>query len=462
MRVEHRLPPAFRDGDKPENKLGDLIIWFEILQCSKERKESFDKVLFITNDEKADWVYAPQRRKELVRGVKKSVPNDKSGIKVIDPRLASEFNSVTGHTCITICSLAALIEGLSKESAPDFEQLAAAIQINLGDDAETTSPNSAPCEIPTEEQATEAVDDSGTVESATVEDVAAPIVEVAAPTAEVVALGVGGVTEVVASAAPILSYAPEALRDSDYQHDAPSVINEIIRALKTHNWYTQNPAISQINEISNEVFPPSAWFVLGRNIYQAACGNSQRAMDFIANLQSRLSMLPADNDRHVLAGIIFEIYFDSVGNFRNYPKARFIDLPLQLVAAERYSEVRDFILHHLHGYLDKLCYRPGDNSELTLAITSSPIPAEGLREGRLNDLSSVKLNDVELVEQFENPFPGFPETYTADSLVHQISNILAIPRWAIKRVFIPAVRPDAELILPENRRLNIRAACNEQ
>lgn len=451
VRVEHRLPPAFRDGDKPENKLGDLIIWFEILQCSKERKESFDKVLFITNDEKADWVYAPQRRKELVRGVRKSVPNNKSGIKVIDPRLASEFNSVTGHSCIVICSLAALIEGLSKESAPDFEQLAAAIQINLGDDAVTTTPDSTPCETPTEEQAVEAVVDGDTVEGAAVEGVAAPVMEVAAP-------AVGGVTEVVAPPTPILSYAPEALRDSDYQHDTPSAINEIIRALKSHNWYTQNPAINQINAIPNEEFPPSAWFVLGRNIYQAACGNSQKAMDFIANLNSRLAILPADNGRHVLAGMLFEIYFDSLGEFRNTLKTRFIDIPLQQVAADQYSDVREFVLHQLHAHQDKLGYLPGDTSSRTLLITSEPIPADGINEGRQHKLLSVQLDGVELVQNFENPFPSFYGSYTIDSMVQQISHVLAIPRWAISRSFNPAVRPDAQFTLPENRILNAKAA----
>lgn len=453
VRFEHRLPPGFRDGDKPENKLGDLIIWFEILQCSKERRESFDKVLFITNDEKSDWVYAPQRRKEIVRGVRKSVPNDKSGIKVVDPRLVSEFKGVTGYASITICSLGALIEGLSKESAPDFEQLAAAIQINLGDDAVIATPDSTPLETTTEEHSAEAVVDEVAVDS--VVEQAAPVAEAVAPAA----VAVGGGAD-VAPLMPTLSYAPEALRDSDYQYDAPSAINEIIRALKSHNWYTQNPAINQISVIANEEFPPSAWFVLGRNIYQTACGNSQKAMDFIANLNSRLAALPIENGRHVLAGMLFEIYFDSLGEFRNTLKTRFIDIPMQQVAADQYSDVREFILHQLHEYQGALSYLPGDISPRTLLITSAPILAEGPLniDGRQHELLSVQLDGVELVQDYENPFPGFNATYTIDSMVQQISHVLAIPRWTIRRIHEPAVRPDAEFFLPENRTLNAMAA----
>jgi hypothetical protein len=44
-RIAHRVPPAFRDEDKPENKLGDLIIWYEILGWTKQKGDSFSKSL---------------------------------------------------------------------------------------------------------------------------------------------------------------------------------------------------------------------------------------------------------------------------------------------------------------------------------------------------------------------------------------------------------------------------------
>lgn len=65
-RIEHRLPPGFRDDGKPENRLGDLIIWFELLEKSAEVAGDFPRVLFISRDEKSDWVYAPAQRSRLV------------------------------------------------------------------------------------------------------------------------------------------------------------------------------------------------------------------------------------------------------------------------------------------------------------------------------------------------------------------------------------------------------------
>lgn len=104
VRIEHRIPPAFRDEGKPENRFGDLIIWFEILENSKQFVKEFDKVLFITNDEKSDWVYSPQRRMEEVRGKRKVVPNGPPELKLVDPRLVSEFQRIVGHANIVISS----------------------------------------------------------------------------------------------------------------------------------------------------------------------------------------------------------------------------------------------------------------------------------------------------------------------------------------------------------------------
>lgn len=35
-RFEHRMPPGFKDGNKEENPFGDLIIWYEILEKSRD------------------------------------------------------------------------------------------------------------------------------------------------------------------------------------------------------------------------------------------------------------------------------------------------------------------------------------------------------------------------------------------------------------------------------------------
>jgi len=52
-RFKNRMPPGYCDSKKPENeKYGDLILWKQIIQKSKDSKVD---VLFISDDRKEDW-----------------------------------------------------------------------------------------------------------------------------------------------------------------------------------------------------------------------------------------------------------------------------------------------------------------------------------------------------------------------------------------------------------------------
>lgn len=55
FRMAHRMPPAFKDRTKPENKMGDLIIWEEILQFV-DQATTTTNVIFVSSDEKTDWI----------------------------------------------------------------------------------------------------------------------------------------------------------------------------------------------------------------------------------------------------------------------------------------------------------------------------------------------------------------------------------------------------------------------
>jgi hypothetical protein len=51
-RKERKLPPGYKDASKDGNALGDLLIWHTILEAGRSRHQH---VVFVTNDEKADW-----------------------------------------------------------------------------------------------------------------------------------------------------------------------------------------------------------------------------------------------------------------------------------------------------------------------------------------------------------------------------------------------------------------------
>lgn len=436
-RFEHRMPPGFKDGNKDENPFGDLIIWYEILEKASAASTQFPRVLFVTNDEKSDWVYAPKMRSQIVRDARKSVGNSAPEIKVIDPRLVSEFKRKTGHPDITICTLATLVEGLSRSNGNEFSQLAAAIQVNTQ----------------------ESLTDATVVAKLERDEVTVPEEEVQIPEPDPEAEDDTAEAPPRAEVELRLQYSQEALADALYQVDAPSNINLIIDDLRSHNWYTQNPAILKIFTVRDEQFPPSSWFVLGRNIYQAACGNSQKAMEFLNNLESRLALFPEDTARHMLAGMLFEIYFDSHGQFREALKFGYAEKPLSLVARPQFSDVVEFILSKLEPYEARLRFLPGDIARKILRIISTPVERAAEAEAdEVNQLDSITLDGVELMQDIaEQPKVGmwghlvYSRTLYVNRIRERVSEELGIPKWALDVDTIPPVVSDRKLLIPANR-----------
>ncbi len=67
-----------------------------------------------------------------------------------------------------------------------------------------------------------------------------------------------------------LRYKANAFVDKFYYAGSVRIIDQIIGDLRSQNWYSQNPAIERIQEIHDESFPATAWFVLGRCIYSGS------------------------------------------------------------------------------------------------------------------------------------------------------------------------------------------------
>ncbi|PEP16074.1 hypothetical protein CN578_14250 [Bacillus toyonensis] len=81
-RVEREIPPGFRDKAKKANRFGDLIIWLQICELKED-------VIFITFDNKEDWVYKDSKgnvlgaRVELVQEFYEK--SDGKTLKILHP-----------------------------------------------------------------------------------------------------------------------------------------------------------------------------------------------------------------------------------------------------------------------------------------------------------------------------------------------------------------------------------------
>lgn len=52
-RLQMKLPPGYADASKPDGGIGDVLIWHTLIELGKSKQAS---VVFVSNDEKSDWV----------------------------------------------------------------------------------------------------------------------------------------------------------------------------------------------------------------------------------------------------------------------------------------------------------------------------------------------------------------------------------------------------------------------
>lgn len=56
-RYEQLIPPGYKDAGKPDGGIGDFLIWKTILEIGAKNKKS---VIFVSGDEKADWLHGAE------------------------------------------------------------------------------------------------------------------------------------------------------------------------------------------------------------------------------------------------------------------------------------------------------------------------------------------------------------------------------------------------------------------
>ena len=161
-------------------------------------------------------------------------------------------------------------------------------------------------------------------------------------------------------------YDQHALADATFVPDG-SDAGQVITSLREHNWYVQNPAIQKFLNIKADTVNPDTQFVLGRNIYQTACGGSNDAIRLFQNL--RLLLLKwqtAEGNNHLLNGMLYEIYFNRDGNIRNIGQVKtgWLDAVMQFENDKTYAKSFEFIRVQLEPYTSMLFYIPGNNSPI--------------------------------------------------------------------------------------------------
>ena len=287
QRYENQIPPGYKDTTKEDNRMGDLVIWKEILEYCK--KNHTKKAILLSRDSKQDIVYAPEI--QTIDNSRRASESER--VKIAKESLVYEFKITTGGTDFYIIDFKTFVRIFSSE----YRNLAISFQIAT---AEEEKSNESLESNPDTKDVTEA-DSQDTPQS----DTQTPTEELASKKEDVVT-----------------PYLGSAIHDSQYDTtNGKGCMDLYIDQLKSYNWYKQNPAIDRIMKIGKVGAPDtevnrSSVFVLGRNILQSAEGSSGSAITFIENFSSYIKNWEPCFKKALIDGILFEIYFDSNAEVR--------------------------------------------------------------------------------------------------------------------------------------------------
>lgn len=163
------------------------------------------------------------------------------------------------------------------------------------------------------------------------------------------------------------NYSEEAIADVNYIFDRYSPVKTIVEDLKKYIWAFQNEAIQKVNKLDFLSLDADDLFVLGRNIYQSACGNSYNSQRFINSFFDNIA-IPIEAKLHILNGMVFEIYYDHQGKLRNKFKNLFFEEVIKVVESEPFYPSCNFIISRLSNETKDLFYIPGQNHKTTIVV----------------------------------------------------------------------------------------------
>jgi hypothetical protein len=249
-------------------------------------------------------------------------------------------------------------------------------------------------------------------------------------------------------------YDGTALADSSFVPDGTKKSHKVIAELKTLTWPKQNSAIAMLDADSVVRMAKNSLFVVGRNIYQAACGGSNAARGFINDFINKTDGYDKAKSKAILDGILCEIFFDPRGEFRKELKMGYFNEVFEL---QRYSALKssfDFIAGVLTAARGDFYAIPGKGHDVSVTVSARKkkdglfvdavyvggIDVLGAEEDACDSddgkqyfsrISAKRLNE-RLAEQLVVPTRSLKVTYTPAEAA--TSDELQIPRgWTVRK-----------------------------
>lgn len=244
-----------------------------------------------------------------------------------------------------------------------------------------------------------------------------------------------------------LPYKTDYIADGLFESSG-SDFDEMILAMRSHNWYNQGPAFTDFRLLKLGDLNESKLFLVGRNILQMAAGG-ERAIRRIMNngLDNFLSDYFTGEENHLLNGILFEIYFNSKGIFREQEfKNAFITEIFALQKNSKYRSSFDFISRQLRPFKDYIFYMPNNNPKtLPIEVLVEKYEGQYYDKRRLMwEVVSVKHNNVELLHlRHAHPFSSDKKTFMT-----KLASALTVPQEQLRVTWNREIKDETPVLYP--------------
>lgn len=223
-----------------------------------------------------------------------------------------------------------------------------------------------------------------------------------------------------------IPYDEAVVKDTMYKGKGDA-FSSLIEEIKSANWDRQNPAIDKALAIRAQDLDKNQQFVLGRNLLQCA-GYAFSATNFFQELSAGLKKYNASGENHVLNGILFEIYFNSQGEFRkgNF-KTNVFDQVMSLRKNPLFQKSFEFIRALLTPFKDSLYWIPNvSDSIIDVDILATPEKTTGFfgdpeEQQVLNKVTALSRDLTKQIRSY-----GISGS-SAQKLVEAMANLLVAP-----------------------------------
>jgi len=222
-------------------------------------------------------------------------------------------------------------------------------------------------------------------------------------------------------------YDETAVKDRMFEADS-SDIETVISKLSSCNWNEQNPAMVKLRGIDSTSISSNQKFLLGRNILQSS-GYAFESGNFMENLIMNLKPYSSEGINDVLNGMLFEIYFDNNGDFR---QGKFKTYNLEEVFALRkrqeFQSSFKFIQDALSEYSEQLYFIPtADDITIDVDILARSDDSQEFEE-KFEAIESIVVGDKNITAEVEKVC-GYRTSF--DHLKAVIAEILTAPESII-------------------------------